>query len=155
MLKILIPVDGSATALLAVRHGLRLVDEGLRASFVLANVQPPTTLYEMVTAPDPEVLIPATGAAGEHLLESAAALMDAAGVEYEREVMAGEAAHVLIDIVERHACDAVIVGAERGGAWRHALLGSVSQVLTSESPVPVTVVHPAPEVEADAPQSEP
>ena len=47
-MKILLPIDGSDTALEAVRQALRMVNEGLRASLVLANVQEPATLYEML-----------------------------------------------------------------------------------------------------------
>ncbi|MFM8899546.1 MAG: universal stress protein, partial [Burkholderiales bacterium] len=56
MLKILIPTDGSAAALLAAQHALLLVSKGLHARFVVVNVQDPATLYEMVVAHDPEVL---------------------------------------------------------------------------------------------------
>ncbi|MBE0586653.1 MAG: universal stress protein, partial [Hydrogenophaga sp.] len=56
MIKILIPVDGSEHALLAVRHALRLVSAGLKARFVVANVQETATLYELMVAHDPAVL---------------------------------------------------------------------------------------------------
>lgn len=55
-MRILLPVDGSENALEAVRHALRLVDDGLRANFVLANVQEPASLYEMVVAHDAAVI---------------------------------------------------------------------------------------------------
>jgi nucleotide-binding universal stress UspA family protein len=67
-MKILLPLDGSEPSLEAVRHALRLVRDGLRAEFVLANVQEPTYLYEMVLAPDAEVLERVSGAAGAHSL---------------------------------------------------------------------------------------
>jgi nucleotide-binding universal stress UspA family protein len=63
-MKILVPVDGSEPALDAVRHALRLRRAGLQASFVLATVQEPTFLYEMILAPDAEVLERVTGAVG-------------------------------------------------------------------------------------------
>jgi nucleotide-binding universal stress UspA family protein len=44
--KILLPIDGSPLSLDAVHHAMRLVREGLRATFVLANVQEPSSLYE-------------------------------------------------------------------------------------------------------------
>ena len=75
MMKILLPVDGSEHALDAVRHAIRLVQEGLDASFVLVNVQEPTYLYEMVLAPSADVLERVTGAAGNHSLESAEDLL--------------------------------------------------------------------------------
>ncbi|HSV55084.1 MAG TPA: universal stress protein [Burkholderiaceae bacterium] len=140
MLKILIPVDGSELALDAVQHGLRLVREGLKAEFVLANVQEPASLYEIVVARDPQVLQGVSAGAGAHLLEPAEALCKAAGVGCELEVASGDPAHTLMDIVERYACDAVIMGARGQGAVRSALLGSVSQEMIHACNVPVTVV---------------
>lgn len=142
-MKILIPVDGSAQALDAVRHALRLLQEGLNASFVLTTVQEPTYLYEMVLAPDADVLERVTGAVGSRALASAEALFDAAGVAYEREIGSGEPVPALIEMAERHGCDAIIVGARGLGALRSALMGSVSQGILQASRLPVTVVkHP-------------
>jgi nucleotide-binding universal stress UspA family protein len=124
--KILLPVDGSEAALEAVKHALHLLQEGLRATFVLATVQAPTYLYEMVLAPDSDVLEKVTGAVGGRALECAESLLSAAGVSFEREIGSGEPAPTLIGMAERHACDAIILGARGLGALRGALLGSVS-----------------------------
>jgi nucleotide-binding universal stress UspA family protein len=140
-MKILLPVDGSEPALDAVRFAVQLVRDGLRATFVLANVQEPTYLYEMVLAPDAEVLERVSGAAGAHSLEAAQSLLQAAGVTFERELALGDPGHTLIEVIERHGCQAVIMGARGMGALRQALLGSVSQALVHDSPVPVTIVR--------------
>lgn len=143
-MKIMLPVDGSPTALQAVEHALALVRAGLQAEFVLANVQPPTTLYEMVTARDAEMLEDVTHGAGEHLLEGAARLLDQAGVTYVREVATGEPASMLIDLIEEHGCDMVVIGASSVGDLRSVLVGSVPSSLLHDAPVPVTVVHRLP-----------
>ncbi len=70
-MKILVPVDGSERALDAVRHALRLKREGLNATFVLATVQEPTYLYELMLAPDADVLERVSGAVGSRALEGA------------------------------------------------------------------------------------
>ncbi|MFZ2652173.1 MAG: universal stress protein [Burkholderiaceae bacterium] len=139
-MKILLPLDGSEPALEAVRHAVRLVREGLRADFVLANVQEPTFLYEMVLAPDAEVLERARGAAAAHSLEAGEALLKAAAIAYERETGSGDPAHTLVEIVERFGCDAVIMGARGMGRLRRAMLGSVSHEMLHAAPVPVTIV---------------
>ncbi len=139
-MKILVPVDGSAQALDAVRHALRLRQEGLNAVFVLATVQEPTYLYEMVLAPDAEVLERVTGAVGSRALADAEALFNAAGVAYEREIGSGEPVPAVIEMAERHGCDAIVVGARGLGALRSAWMGSVSQGILQVSRLPVTVV---------------
>jgi len=150
MIKILLPLDGSEAALDAVRHALAMVREGLQASFVLANVQAPTYFYEVVLAHDADLLERASREAGAHALAGGEALLDATGVGWEREVASGDPGHVLIDVVERYGCDAVIMGARGVGSVRSALFGSVSQWVLQHSPVPVTIVRRAePESESE------
>jgi nucleotide-binding universal stress UspA family protein len=140
-MKILVPVDGSALALEAVRHALTLVKEGLRADLVLANVQAPASFYEIVVVRDPELIHDASAGAGAHLLEPAQALCRAAGVAYECEVVSGDPVQALCDLAEQYACAAIVVGAHGKGALASALLGSVSHALSHASPVPVTIVR--------------
>ena len=143
MIKILIAVDGSALSLDAVHHVLRLVQDGLRASVVLAHVQEPASLYELVVSRDPDLIAAASVEAGEHLMASARALLQAAGLGCDTAVGVGDPAHVLVDIIESSGCDMVVIGARGQGAISSALLGSVSQELAHASPVPVTIVkHP-------------
>ncbi len=139
-MKILIPVDGSAPALDAVRHALRLRRDGLQASFVLVTVQEPTYLYEMVLAPAADVLERVTGAVGARSLKDAEALFNDAGVSFEREIGSGSVSETLTEIARRYSCEAIIMGARGWGALRSALLGSVSHAVLQASEVPVTIV---------------
>jgi len=143
MLKILIAVDGSDLSLDAVHHTLTLLRQGLQASVVLAHVQEPATLYEMVVSRDPDLIAAASLEAGQHLMAPARALIEAAGVEYETEVAVGDVAHTLVDIAERRGCGLLVIGARGQGAIASAILGSVSQALVQASPVPVTIVKHA------------
>lgn len=142
-MKMLVPVDGSELALDAVRYALRLRREGLQASFVLATVQEPTFLYEMILSPNADVLERVAGAVGARALEGAQALFRAAGVPFESEIGGGDPASILIEIAERKGCEAIILGARGMGALRSALLGSVSQAVLHASKVPVTIVKHA------------
>ena len=139
-MKILLPVDGSEVSLKAVRLAISLLQQGLSGSVVLANVQEPATLYEMVVAPDTEILESVSTAAGVDTLASAESLLINADVVYEREIASGDPAHTIVDIVERYSCDLVIMGARGVGALRNALLGSVSNEVLRAAPVPVMVV---------------
>jgi nucleotide-binding universal stress UspA family protein len=145
MLKILVAVDGSELSLDAVQHVLQLLRQGLRATVVLAHVQEPATLYELVTSRDPDLIAAASVQAGEHLLATARALLDAAGVAYETDIGVGDAAHVLVDMAERNGAGLVVIGAKGQGALSGVLLGSVSQEVARASGVPVTIVKHAQE----------
>lgn len=147
MLKILIAVDGSELALDAVRHALRLREQGLAARFVLANIQEPASFYEMVTVRDPQRLQGLSSSAGNHSLQGARQLCDAAGVDYEFEIGLGDPAHTLVDIAEQYGCVAIIAGARGKGGLGGGDLGSVSQELLHVSPLPVTIVKHAEAVE--------
>ena len=139
-MKILLPVDGSQVSLKAVRLAINLLRQGLSGSVVLANVQEPATLYEMVVAPDGELLQRVSTAAGVDALEPAEALLMEAGVVYEREIATGDPAHTIVDIGERFACDLIVMGARGSTALRSALLGSVSNEVLHAAQVPVMIV---------------
>ncbi len=141
-MKILLPVDGSELSLEAVRFAIRMVLAGLRADAVLANVQEPANLYELLVAHDPELIDRASAEAGLHALAGAQALLDAAGVEYECEVAKGDPAHIIIEISERFGCDLIVMGARGTSTLRLAILGSVSNEVLHASAVPVMIVKP-------------
>ncbi len=142
-MKILLPIDGSPAALAAVRHALHLRRAGLPASFVLVNVQEPSTLYEVVVTHDTEKLTEIKRGAGSDLLAPAEALLDAADADYESEVAGGEPATLLVELVENYGADAVFMGAIGMAEPGADGLGSVAMALLNHSPVPVTVVRAA------------
>ena len=139
-MKILLPVDGSDISLEAVRFAIRMAGDGLKISVVLANVQEPSTLYELVVAHDPQVLEQVSASAGAHTLQTAQALLDEADISYECEVASGDPARTLVEIVERFGCDLVVMGASGTSSLRSALLGSVSNEVLHAAGVPVMIV---------------
>lgn len=134
-MKLLIAIDGSAASLQAVRWVLRLAAEGLPVDIVLINVQEPASLYEVVTAHDPDVIGQVRGAAGADLLRGAEQLVEAAGRRYESEVAGGVPEHLIVELAENYGCDAIAMGP-----------GRVAHAVTGLSPVPVVQV---PEVPSD------
>jgi nucleotide-binding universal stress UspA family protein len=80
MLKILVAVDGSEFSLDAVHHTLQWLQHGLQATVVLANVQEPASLYELVVSRDPDLIAAASVEAGEHLMALRPRLLEAAGL---------------------------------------------------------------------------
>lgn len=148
-MKILLPFDGSPLALEAVRFAIRMVADGLNTSVVLANVQEPASLYELMVAHDPQVIEQVSAAAGANILQAAQALLEAAGLAYESEVASGDPAHTLVDILENYGCDLVVMGASGTSALRSALLGSVSNEVLHAASVPVMIVKAVEQDSAD------
>jgi nucleotide-binding universal stress UspA family protein len=141
-MRVLLPVDGSESSMEAVKLALRMQADGLLLDAVLANVQEPATLYELLVLHDPDVVDRMSAQAGLDALAPAQALLDAADVPYECEVAKGDPAHTLVEISERFGCDMVIMGASGMSGLRSAMLGSVSNEVLHASGVPVLIVKP-------------
>lgn len=139
---ILLPIDGSSAALAAVHHVLALSRAGLRLRCLLANVQEPTHLYEVVLAHDSAVLEAASQAAGEHALAEAAVLLSAAGVAHDAVVAHGDPGHVLVELAESQACDAIVLTGREPGLLVGGRLGEVAQSVLRHAGVPVSIVPP-------------
>lgn len=138
--KVLLPVDGSADALAAVRHAVQRCGAG--TGFVLVNVQGPPSLYEVVVAHDAERIEALRRDAGTDLLGPAEALLDAAGADYESEVASGAAEHLIVELAENYGCHAIVMGARGTGAQAdEGGLGPVAMAVLESSPVPVTIVR--------------
>jgi nucleotide-binding universal stress UspA family protein len=144
-MKILLPIDGSEGALDAVHHALRLIHSGLRASFVLANVQEPASLYEVLVAHDAKVIENVSASAAKHELEAPTVLLRTAGVDFEVDVSNGDPGHMLVDAAERLGCELIVMGARGVGDPRGSGLGSVAKSVVDASAVSVMVVKPAAE----------
>lgn len=140
-MKILLPIDGSAAAMAAVRHALRLVEAGLAAEMVLVNVQGPPSLYEVVTAHDVELIEQVRSSAGADLLAPVEALLEASGLSWQSEVAGGHPATLLVELLENYGCEMVVMGNRGVGDADAGGLGSVAEALLTHSPVPVTVVR--------------
>lgn len=142
MIKILVPTDGSPRSLDAVHHALHLVSCGLKARFVVANVQSPANLYELVVAHDPGVIQKVSEAAAHDLMRPALKLFQAAGLQPEHAVASGDPAHLLLETLENHGCGAVIMSARGGSDSDDLSPGSIAQAMLDTCPVPVTIVKP-------------
>ena len=139
MIKIMIAVDGSEASLEGVRHGIKLMQQGLNAHFVIAHVQKEASLLELATT-DSDLIANASIEAGMDLVAPAQELLKAAGAQYEVEISLGEPANTLIDIAESTECEQIIIGATGQGGLGSILIGSVSREIARHSRLPVTIV---------------
>jgi nucleotide-binding universal stress UspA family protein len=147
---LLVAVDGSPASLAAVQQALDLAERGLPLQLVLLNVQPPPTLYEVVVAHDRERLDDIRAGAGADLLAPALALVRAAGIEPQHDVIGGEPAHAIVDFAESISAQLLLLGGRGEGGTSEALGGTVQAVLAM-APMPVMVVRlPEPAPDADS-----
>jgi nucleotide-binding universal stress UspA family protein len=149
-MKILLPIDGSALSLNEVHFALRLLSSGLQGELLLVNVQAPANLYEIINQPDPSLREQVNQEAGLHAMEPALALVSAAGVAFESLVVTGSPPTALLELIELHGCDLVVMGTHGAGPLRSAWEGSVAKDMLHLSPVPVLLVKPDVPDEEDA-----
>lgn len=140
-MKLLVAIDGSALALQALRFAMGLAKAGLPCEFVLANVQEPASLYEVMTAHDAERIDAVRRAAGADLLRAAEGLLEAAGHGFESEVAGGEPENLLVELAENYGCELIVLGARGAGHPDAGGLGRVAQAVLSAATVPVMVVR--------------
>lgn len=141
MIKFLIPVDGSEPSDNAVRHLIRLARELEAVEIHLLNVRGPVAAWEVRRFLTEEEIDQAQRAEGENELQSARALLDAAGLTYGAEVRIGSIAQTIADYAAERGCDAILMGSHGRGGLANLLLGSVATKVVHLAPVPVTLVR--------------
>ena len=144
-MKILLPVDGTELSLHETRFALQLLREGLKASFVLANVQEPASFYEVITARDPSRLAQMVIGTAQELVAPAVALLAEAGLSHEVAIAEeGDAVQGMLELIESEGCDLVIIGQHPHSLLESGSTRSSALRLAKVSPVPVLSVR-APE----------
>lgn len=136
MTKLLVPIDDSEPSHAALRYAHETFpDSEITALHVI-----PIEGYWGAFVDEPET-IPGYEKEREHaevLLETA---QDEVETGIETAVIAGSAAHQIVDFAGKGNFDAVVIGSHgRTGATR-VLLGSVAEAVARRSPVPVTIVR--------------
>ena len=134
--RVLVPFDGSPSALHAVQHVGSLARAGHRYTIVLLNAQLPSAKGTS-PGPDSEVEI---RAAGKAILEEASQLLNAQHIPHECEVFIGNPSEAIAAAVDRHHIDLIVMGSTGKGSLARLFLGSVAMAVARESKVPVTLV---------------
>jgi len=134
--RVLVPFDGSPSAIHAVQHVVSLARAGHRGTIWLLNVQAPSANSSSPGA-DPGVQ---ARAAGEAILERASQLLDAQHIPYQCEVLTGRPPEAIAAAVGRHQIDLIVMGSTGMRTLARILLGSVATAVARDSKVPVTLV---------------
>ena len=141
-MKVLLAVDGSSSALDAVKYLLQHLD--------WASARPEV---ELVTVHLPVPKLPGLGKVvgkgqiekyygdeGAERLAPARKLLDRAGVKHRDRVLVGPVAETIVSYAKRSGCDVILIGNRGMTAAANMLLGSVASKVLHLSTIPVLLV---------------
>jgi len=136
MIRVLLPVDGSESSVRAVqmvaRSYPRLAPIEVRLLYVQVDDAVPSTTLDERTRDD-------ALEAGNRALESAAALLNEAGVPCGSDVRYGYVPSVIARCAESMNCDGIVMGT-RGMGSGNEVLGSIARQVINFSDLPVTLI---------------
>lgn len=140
MLKILLAVDGSESALRAAEHvNKRVADAKDGYQVHLVNVQYP--LHGSVsTFLEAGQVKQYHHDEGMKVLASARAKLDAAGTAYQMHLFVGEPAEVITRYAKEQGCDEIVIGTRGLSGISSLLVGSVATKIIHLAEVPVVLV---------------
>jgi nucleotide-binding universal stress UspA family protein len=143
MRKILVPMDGSGSAMRALACALTLGNVLKEGEIHLLNVRLPLMDFDIATGGDPSAIEQASAmhlTAGTRLLESAITLLDRADVRHIEAVRMGEPAGCIADYAREIRCDAIVMGTRGLGPVAGLVMGSVAVKVVHLVDMPVTLV---------------
>ena len=142
--RILVPVDGSATSKLGLRHALGLAKDQ-HARIRVMNVLDDLALAPMLDGypVDITMLIDSMKASGDKALEEAIGLAKKAGVKAERAMVEGRG-HLVSDTIladaKKFRADVIVMGTHGRRGLNRLLMGSDAERVLRESHVPVLLI---------------
>lgn len=147
MKKVLVPCDGSESALRAVRHAVIEAESAVKppevelvhvlepqAGAKLADERSLSTVFGRgpVASPLPP--------AAKQALQPAIDMLDRAGIRYGLHCPYGDPAPEIVAHARHAGCDAVIMGTRGRGQLANLVLGSVASRVVHLADIPVTLV---------------
>lgn len=141
-MKILIPVDGSAHSLNALRYAINLAGAlSAPPQLLLLNVQRNVATGNVKLFIDAETIDDYEREQGMLALQAARQALEAAGLSYQYHLSVGQPAQAIIRYAAEQSASNIVIGAHGEGGLGKRLLGSVVAQVLEASALPVTVVH--------------
>lgn len=135
-IKVVLPLDGSEGSQLAIVYARKLLRKQQAKFLLLTSIDP----LKLLTGYDEfdETLRRSTHEVAKRILEDAREeLGDAIA---EEEILIGRAGEQIVDFIERHSADLVIMATQNSSRLKRFLLGSVTNYVISHSEVPVLAI---------------
>jgi len=146
MLRLLVPIDGSEHALLAVEEVKRLAPRlALPVEVLLLNVQPAVPANFLLlgegTPSDRRKLEEPLLEAGKEILQPAAVLLERAKIAHACHVEIGHPAQTIAAFARTYHCELIVMSTRGLNAGSGLLLGSVTTKVVHLADIPVLLVR--------------
>ena len=139
MNKVLIPVDGSSNALLALKHAVNIYGKDAHTEIHICNVQP--RIYRHIGKFFSKGDIKEWQAErAKEAAKSAAEFLEKAGVSFAFTYVTGDKGEALRDEAERLGCSRIVIGAAKKNTLSRLFENSTTAKLLEISDIPVEVV---------------
>jgi len=138
---ILVPIDGSEQSTDALSYA---IEEFPTATLVLFHVIDPVEAGYTASATVPgysEEWYEHSKEASEELLSDARARAESEGVTVETLTDVGRPSRLIVEYVDAHDVDQIVIGSHGRSGMTRILLGSVAETVVRRSPVPVTIIR--------------
>jgi nucleotide-binding universal stress UspA family protein len=139
MRKILVPYDGSHSAIRAVEYVASRADDWREVH--LLNVQAPIMVGEVSSHYLPvDAMLEAYQAAGDKMLAPVQAVFTGLGINHAVHVLIGHPAETIARYAAENGCDGIVMGSRGGSAIKNLVLGSTALNVIKRAKIPVTLV---------------
>ncbi|MDL2279601.1 universal stress protein [Desulfovibrio sp. OttesenSCG-928-G11] len=136
--KILLPVDGSENAMLAVRHAVELAKTG-GMDIVLFYCY--GEIPAAIGGEARDGLIDSSEQEGRNILQAAKAICDQEGVSCKELVSPGAPGRAIVQTAVREGCDLIVMGSRGLSDFSGMVMGSVSHRVLRHATIPVLIVR--------------
>lgn len=140
MVKILVPVDGSESALRALKTAIAMAGQHDDAELHLLNAPIPILSGHAKMFLGKQVVQDYYNEEGEKALADARKVAETAGVRFVTVIKAGQSAQTIVDYAHAQQCAHIVMGTRGLSALPGILLGSVANKVIHLADVPVTLV---------------
>ena len=139
MSNVLVPVDGSANSLNAVKHVIRLAHRQPPITVHLLNVRPAFHRHIAQFLSRDQIHVHHREQ-GTRALDPAIALLDRAAVPYRTYIQVGDKAEIITQFAAQHGCALIVLGTTRKSSLLRMIEDSTTNRVIELAEVPMQIV---------------
>ncbi|WP_152391644.1 universal stress protein [Paenibacillus guangzhouensis] len=134
---IIVPIDGSQHALLALQHAIRLAQNETSCSITLLHINPHLSINEVAIGVD---LIALQEEEGRLILSDAEKLIAGSTIPYQAVCYTGDPAQLIVNKAKEESADLIVMGSRGLSLFSELFIGSVSHKVVQHAHCAVMIV---------------